>query len=317
MRTGPRLGSSLRTSKRFDVLFPRIEADTLRLLMIPCTVTATAYLGEGFAGEHSEHKEFKNSLGFPAALYAYGLATCGMLIQLYVSLFLPYKARHVAPASLVSFSFDDLSTTAALTERASSYVAKFQRKLSEHAGFRSTGYWTSPNQFRTKSEMLYFVERFGSFVQPVKNLHGATMMNIVRVMPAYADLIRYSLRGMAVMACGSAGAAGGSRASSTSIAAFLLMSDAFVVVAIRPYHAILTSLCNAWVSFCIACGFWSLTGHFENSDGDDTPIAASWHVMAVVSSGLCEGVIIAVALMKSRTFGSGTTKASTIGTLSP
>ena len=79
------------TSKRFEVLFPRIEADTLRLLMIPCTVTATAYLGEGFAGEQSEHKEFKQSLGLPAAVYAYGLAACGMLIQFYVSFSAPSK----------------------------------------------------------------------------------------------------------------------------------------------------------------------------------------------------------------------------------
>ena len=184
--------------------------------------------------------------------------------------------------------------------RASSRVAQLQRLIAEHVGFRDTGYWVSNNEFRTKSEMTFFVERFGSFVQPIKKLHGTQIVNIVRVVPAYTDLMRYAIRGMAVMACGYAGAAGGNRASSASIAAFLLVCDALLVVAIRPYGAFLTSACNAWVSFCIACGYWSLTSHFDNSSGDDTPVAAAWHVMAVVSSGLCEGAIVAVALMKSR-----------------
>ena len=93
------------------------------------------------------------------------------------------------------------------------------------------------------------------------------------------------------------------RASASAIAAFLLVLDFVLILAIRPHRSLLTNIESAWVSFCLGNGFWSLTKHFDDRSGDDTPVSAVWHLIAVASSFLFEGCVIIAALnMRSPVF---------------
>ena len=89
---------------------------------------------------------------------------------------------------------------------------------------------------------------------------------------------------LVAMACASGGFVGVGRASASAIAAFLLVFDFVLILAIRPHRSLLTNIESAWVSFCLGNGFWSLTKHFHDRSGDDTPVSAVWHLIAVASS---------------------------------
>ena len=276
----------------FKVVFPRVQALALRFLMVPCMLCATAYLGETFIGRESDHLRSENTVGVPQALFAYSFVGILLIIQLYVALTMKTKAEFVPPAPEVHVEESD--TAFRLFIRTVLTPPQIVlRRIGEHLGLRDMGHWQS-------KPFIFLVERFGAFIQPVRNGSGSLFFALTERTPAYIDFVRTVIRGLAVMSCATAGAAGRGRSSSASLAAFLLGIDAIVVFVVRPYSALLTNMLNVWVSFCLANGYWGLVAHFGKSSGDDTPVGCSWHTMAVVSSILSEGAIIVPFLLKPR-----------------
>ena len=305
-------------SRRFLVMFPRIELNAIKFLVIPGMLCATAYVGEGLlGGKESEHLPLYGTVGFAQATFSYMFPLVFWLIQLYVLTYFSKRTIYLeaSPAELMAQTFDEDGKIAKEFTAQTNKQASIQKRILfkrygpknltpseiwvwlqalvlEHLGSVPMGCWVS-------SPYTAFVERFGLLVATLRSTRSIFIIHIPFLdrAPALAESLRTVLHALVAMCCALTGCVGKERAPLSAMCAFLLACDVLLIITIRPYRSLLTNVACAWVSFCLGNGYWSFTAHFDPSKGgDDTPVSASWHMIGVVSSLLSEGMIVASAL---------------------
>ena len=271
---------------RLRLFFPRVEGNALRFIMIPSVISATGYLGEVIINAGPEGKN--NAEGILQVVYSYLWAFVLLGLQLYIAWNMVSKAEFVHGEHV--FTEKEYEGWARKQKRrrakANAPLHHVMHSMAlDHLSSHDAGYWQS-------APHRHFVQRFGTFLHPIRSLTSMSHHHVFEHLPAYVEFYRNILRITAVMACTSAGAAGIGRALAAAVAAGLMMLDAVLIIATHPYVTFSTNALCALTSLGIAAGYAGFFLHF-NGDGDNMlEVAYTCHAAAAAASVLFEGSIV-------------------------